>query len=106
MTPTPWAPKLAAALLPLLLLAGNAAQAADINKGRALYASHCAICHGQSGRSAMAGTPNFDRGDGLLKPDSVLLVSIRSGKNASPAYQGILSDREILDVIAFLRTLH
>ena len=88
-----------------LLLTCSAAQAGDINKGRQLYGSHCAICHGASGRSSMAGTPNFDRGEGLLRPDADLMASIRNGKNASPAYRGILSDREMLDVVAFMRTL-
>jgi cytochrome c6 len=104
MTP-PFFLRMAFAVVPLLL-AGGAAQAGDTNKGRQMYGTHCAICHGQSGRSTMAGTPNFDRGEGLLRPDSELLASIRSGKNACPAFRGILTDREILDVIAFLRTLH
>jgi len=88
------------------LLGAAAAQAGDALKGRQLYTSHCAICHGPTGRSSMPGAPNFDRGEGLLRPDSDLLNSIRAGKNASPAYNGILSDRDILDVVAFLRTLH
>lgn len=97
--------KIACGVLPLLL-ACTVARAGDINKGRPLYGSYCAICHGQTGRSAMAGAPNFDRGEGLLRPDSDLLASLRSGKNACPAFRGILSDREILDVVSFLRTLH
>ena len=89
-----------------LLLACGAAQGADTNKGRQLFAANCAICHGQTGRSVMPGAPNFDRGEGLLRPDFTLLAAIRSGKNAMPAFQGILPDRDILDVIAYLRTLH
>lgn len=89
-----------------LLLACAASHGADTNKGRQLYAANCAICHGQSGRSVMPGAPSFDRGDGLLRPDFTLLASIRSGKNAMPAFQGILADRDIMDVIAYLRTLH
>lgn len=89
-----------------LLLACGAAQGADTNKGRQLFATNCAVCHGPSGRSVMPGAPNFDRGESLLRPDSVLLAAIRSGKNAMPAFQGILADRDILDVIAYLRTLH
>lgn len=89
-----------------LLLVCGSSQAADINKGRQLFAANCAICHGQSGRSVMPGAPNFDRGEGLLRPDFTLLAAIRSGKNAMPAFQGILADRDILDVIAYLRTLH
>jgi len=80
--------------------------AADSIKGRQLYNANCAICHGPSGRSAMPGAPNFDRGEGMLKPDLILLSAIRTGRNAMPAYQGILTDRDIMDVIAFVRTLH
>ena len=93
------------AALPLLLAAA-ASQGADTQKGRQLFATNCAVCHGQSGRSVMPGAPNFDRGEGLLRPDFTLLAAIRAGKNAMPAFQGILLDRDILDVIAYLRTLH
>ena len=87
-------------------MTSGTSHAADTNKGQQLFAANCAICHGQSGRSVMPGAPNFDRGEGLMRPDFTLLASIRAGKNAMPAYQGLLADRDILDVIAFLRTLH
>jgi cytochrome c6 len=93
-------------LMLALLLACGAAHAADTQKGRQLYLTYCANCHGETGRSKMAGTPNFDRGEGMLRSDASLLASIRAGRNANPAFQGILKDREILDVIAYLRTLH
>ena len=89
-----------------LLVACGASTAADVNKGRQIYDRHCVICHGPSGRAMVAGAPNFDRGDGLMRPDFTLLGAIRAGKNAMPAYRGMLSDRDILDVIAYLRTLH
>jgi cytochrome c6 len=94
-----------ATLLLAALLCGGA-QAADTLKGRQLYAANCAICHGQDGRGVMPGTPNFDRGDALLRADMTLLGAIRAGKNAMPAFQGRLSDRDIMDVIAYLRTLN
>jgi len=40
-----------------------------------------------------------------LQADSVLLTSIKSGKAIMPSYRGALNDNEILDVIAYLRTL-
>lgn len=89
-----------------LLLASGVSYGADPNRGRQLFATNCAICHGQTGKSVMPGAPNFDRGEGMLRPDFTLLAAIRSGKNAMPAFQGILPDRDILDVIAYLRTLH
>ena len=41
-----------------------------------------------------------------MQPDLLLLTSIKNGKNAMPAYQGILSDSDIMDVIVYLRTLN
>ena len=89
-----------------LLLAGGAAQAADPVRGAQLYASNCALCHGQDGRAVMPGAPSFNRGDALLRPDFTLLALIRAGRNAMPAFQGRMADRDIMDVIAFMRTLH
>lgn len=88
-----------------LLLGSGVSQAADSIKGRQLYASNCAMCHGQTGKSTMPGAPNFNRGEKLMRPDGSLLASIRSGTNACPSFRGMLPDRDILDVIAFLRTL-
>lgn len=95
-------------LLALLLwaAAGDAANAADTNKGGKLYAAHCISCHGGPGVSAAPGSPSFERGQNLLRPDFTLLGAIRAGKNAMPAYQGMLTNRDILDIIAYMRTLH
>ncbi len=83
----------------------NPVSAADILNGQKVYAAHCVGCHGANGQSVMPIVPSFSRGERLLQPDTTLLLSIRSGRNAMPGYMGILADREILDVIAFLRTL-
>lgn len=87
------------------MLLPGLSQAADTNKGAEIYSKHCASCHGVSGVSVMIGAPNFSQSEGLMNPDSVLFISIQSGKTAMPAYRGVLSDQEILDVIAYLRTL-
>ena len=88
------------------MLGGADAFAADSVRGQQLYGSNCAACHGAAGRAVMPGAPNFDRGEAMLRPDLSLLAAIRAGKNAMPAYQGRMSDRDILNVIAYLRTLH
>jgi cytochrome c6 len=85
--------------------AGTTVKAADINKGGQLFSTHCANCHGSSGVPVMPGAPNFQRSERLLQPDFVLLASIRRGRNAMPAYAGILRDHEIMDLVAHLRTL-
>lgn len=84
--------------------AGNS-YAADIANGGKLYAKHCATCHGVKGVNVMPDAPNFSRSESLLRPDVFILAAIKQGKNAMPAYQGMLKDMEILDVIAYLRTL-
>ena len=96
-TAAPW-------LLIAALMAWPAAQAADTTKGAELYRLHCAGCHGGDGRPVMPMAPDFSRPTTLLKPDLTLLAAIRSGRGAMPAYQGLLRDREILDVVAYLRT--
>ena len=90
-----------------LLLACVAAPpgAADIAKGGQVYATHCAICHGASGNPVMPGAPNFRRMESLMRPDMQLLTSIKKGKGGMPGFFGILRDQEILDVVAYLRTL-
>jgi len=88
----------------LLLMAGSS-YSADIAKGGKLYAKHCATCHGVNGISIMPDAPNFARSERILRPDMFILTAIKEGKNAMPAYLGILKDPEILDVIAYMRTL-
>ncbi len=93
---------LAAALVPAAI---PAAYAADPRHGAELYARHCTGCHGGDGRPVMPTAPDFSRPTSLMKPDPVLLASIRAGRGAMPAYRGLLRDTEILDIVAHLRSL-
>lgn len=95
-----------AALLAMLTGVPGPASAADIRNGSSLYTAHCAVCHGASGVPVMPNAPNFRRMEGLMKPDAQIFVAIRNGKGAMPGYYGVLKDRDILDVIAHLRTLN
>ncbi len=95
-------------LFPWLLLALTASfplTASDLGKGGLLYRTHCASCHGANGQSLMAGVPDFNRPGALLQSDSSLLTRIQSGNRACPGYLGVLSEQEIFDVIAFIRSL-
>ncbi len=53
----------------------------------------------------LPSAPDLSRPTSLLKADPALLASIRSGRGAMPAYAGQLRDRDILDIVAHLRTL-
>lgn len=88
-----------------LALVSLAASAADPQQGGRLYGKHCQNCHGATGAGQMPGLPDFSRAQGLMQSDNDLLQFVRNGAGMMPAYRGLLSDREILDVIAYLRTL-
>lgn len=93
-------------LFVILAITTNLTQASEIKKGKELYNTYCADCHGASGVSIMPDAPNFAKNEGLIKSDFELYDAISKGNNAMPLYQGILSDQEILDVIAYIRTLN
>ena len=93
------------ALSALLLFVPSIARAADLAHGGKVFEIYCAQCHGSAGQGVIPGAPKFNRGERMLQPDIALMTTIKRGKNAMPAFQGVLRDREILDVIAFLRTL-
>lgn len=86
-------------LLPLALHAANVAE------GQRIYNQHCIGCHGMGGNSAIPNAPNFARGERLMQPDMALMATIKAGKMTMPSFNGILRDQQILDVIAYLRTL-
>lgn len=92
--------------LVLALTFSNNLSASNIINGQKIYQRHCVMCHGNNGRSVMPGAADFNRGEGLFQSDNSLLERIKSGKNACPAYRGILPEQEIFDVIAYLRTLN
>ncbi len=89
----------------LLTFATVDVYAGDVGKGGRIYAQHCVICHGADGVNVMPDAPNFAQSESLLRPDQFIMTAIKEGKNAMPAFQGMLKDEEILDVIAYLRTL-
>src|SRR5262245_40508816 len=87
--------------------------------GKAVYGRHCATCHGASGGSDGPGAdalpikpPPLTNGR-LLNPlsDEFLVTIVRDGAAAvglapqMPAFGRLLTDREIRDVVGFVRTL-
>lgn len=87
------------------VVAAPDAEAADIFRGQTIYETHCASCHGADGAPLVPGTPDFAMGDGLDKPDFELIQTVKAGSNLMPGYDSIISDQEILDAIAYIRTL-
>lgn len=78
---------------------------ADPRIGKNIYDRNCASCHGDTGRGVIPNTVDFSRGEGLLRSDRELLREIQQGRRAMPGFKTLLTESEILDVVAYLRTL-
>ncbi len=89
----------------IIVAAACPSQAGDYFAGREIYDEQCARCHGTDGFPVIAGVPDFTRGEGLMAPDATLFVAIKNGQNLMPAFNGILREEDILNVIAYTRSL-
>jgi cytochrome c6 len=92
-------------ILSLLALttATSALWAAD--GGQRLYQMHCANCHGITGIPVMPQTPNLAMREGMNKPDFMLVQSLKMGGRGKPPFIGILSDKELMDIIQYIRVM-
>jgi len=86
----------------------------DVRRGRVIYQSACAACHGKRGKgngilADLIGIAMVDFTEkGIMKKisDDDLLKIIRKGKgDFMPAWHGALNDSEIFNVAAFVRQL-
>lgn len=91
----------------------------DVAAGRALFATHCATCHGDAGRGDGPSAVGFatkpaDLTDGRLLnplPDEFLVSVISGGGQAQglaptmPPFDRTLGVQQIAQVVAFVRTL-
>jgi mono/diheme cytochrome c family protein len=88
----------------------------EASQGRSLYQRYCRGCHGADGRGGahtfMPHVHNLTRRDYIeFIPDSFLYTVIADGGVAvgksgyMPAWRGTLSDEDIKDVIAYIRSL-
>ncbi len=81
------------------------AQAGDPAAGRATFVSICSSCHGLDGIATYEYAPSFAKGQRLNQDDATLLVSVRDGLGRMPPWGVMLSEQQILDAIAYARTL-
>lgn len=91
-------------------------------RGSEIYATHCAACHGVNGEGepnwkvanpdgSLPAPPHDSSGHTWHHPDADLLEIIAKGgtiyvpESKMPGYEGVLSEAEMADVLAFLKTL-
>jgi mono/diheme cytochrome c family protein len=94
----------------VLLATSMALPAFSQAPGADTYKAKCAMCHGADG---LAATPmaksmkvvSFKDPTMTGASDAQFIASTTNGKGKMPAYTGKLTDAQIKDVIAFIRTL-
>ncbi len=93
------------ALAAALIAAGSPALAGGPGSGGALYDRYCASCHGFDGVPNLPGTPDFTRGESLMKTDPELIAAIRFGVLSMPGFEQIIDKEGLIDVVFYIRTL-
>lgn len=78
----------------------------DTTAGKTVFQANCARCHGDKGEGRRPGMPNFSNAAWQKQQnDAELLGVIHNGKERMPKFAGRLSEKEITDVEAYVRTL-
>ena len=94
----------------LLLCTIAVACASAEQRAASVYKTNCAPCHGAVGdANTSAGkafkVPSFSSETVLKEPDASLLAIAKNGKGKMPAWHDKLSEDQLKDLIAFIRTL-
>lgn len=86
-------------------------RAAQLERGRAVYADRCARCHGSDGQghtrmgetveSPDLSDPAFQRG----RTNARMISSVANGRGQMPAFKKKLSRQDIAASVAYVRTL-
>lgn len=102
------------------------ADAALVGRGKAVYATHCAACHGAAlegqpewrkrlPNGRLPAPPHDESGHTWHHPDSVLVDIVKNGlvpgrtapdgyASDMPAYASILSDNDVKAVLAYIKS--
>jgi cytochrome c6 len=85
----------------------QASFAASADAGKTLFSSKCAVCHGADGAGKVKGTPDLGSADVQKKTDAQLasFIADGGGKPAHAFSKKGLTDDQIKDTVAFIRTL-
>ena len=94
---------------------------AQVARGLAVYERHCAECHGVAGKGQEGDwrvrdpdgyyppPPLDDSAHAWHHPTTVLLDAVRNGsapgEGKMPAWKGILSEAEMVDVVEYIKSL-
>ncbi len=86
------------------------ADQASITKGKALFMNNCASCHGPDARGMSAEEAGLSKApSNLVKRlanhnDGDFFWKIENGRGDMPSFEGVLEEKEIWDIINFIKT--
>lgn len=98
---------LMAASVITVMAPASATQDADVDAGRQIFESNCAMCHGSDASGMMGMHPSLRGAVERLTREGVE-VTVRNGRDTDPPmppFEGHLTDREIEHVIAYIDSL-
>lgn len=80
----------------------NSVPSGDSARGEELYKASCIVCHGPAGTGGigprLAGNP-------VLSNDQAFWKIVHEGKHVMPPLKGVVTDQQLADIRAWLRTL-
>ncbi|MGE3481416.1 MAG: c-type cytochrome [Gammaproteobacteria bacterium] len=96
---------------PATAAAGSSASQADLAQGQHLYLANCAVCHQDNGRGIPGTVANLSGNAALLaeQPHDAIVAVLQGlqgsgGYGQMPSFAGALNDRQISDIINYIRT--
>jgi mono/diheme cytochrome c family protein len=97
-------------LVAAVCLVGSVARAQDVANGEKIYKAKCAMCHGPDGKGETAAGKSTKARDFAMdevkkESDATWTDIVVKGKNKMPGYDKKLSDAEVKDVVAYIRSL-
>ncbi len=100
----------AVAVVAVMCLAGASLRAQDTASGEKVFKAKCASCHGPDGKGETAAgkatkARDICSDDVKKESDAAWTDIITKGKNKMPSYTGKISDSDVKDVIAYMRSL-
>lgn len=94
----------------ILAAASIAAPAFSQSAGAATYKAKCQMCHGPDGTAAtpvgkMMKVPSFKSPAAKAASEASYIAITKNGKGKMPSYNGKLTDAQIKDVVAYIRSI-
>jgi mono/diheme cytochrome c family protein len=80
-----------------------AALTGDVTSGQALFTTNCVSCHGSDAKS---GTAHENTPQTAASETAFAIQLILSGKESMPSFSSTLSDQQIADILAYLKSLN